>query len=78
MEKSTGIGGFFGLELPEYGNFPQWHAGRSVAVNSGRRALEYILRCLGRRAPRLCSLVHMCYNSGTDGTAPDSVFLLPH
>ena len=47
MEKSTGIGGFFGLELPEYGNFPQWHAGRSVAVNSGRRALEYILRCLG-------------------------------
>ena len=68
MEKSTGIGGFFGLELPEYGNFPQWHAGRSVAVNSGRRALEYILRCLGG----------MCYNSGTDGTAPDSVFLLPH
>lgn len=47
MEKSMDIGGFFGLELPEYGNFPQWHAGRSVAVNSGRRALEYILRCLG-------------------------------
>lgn len=47
MERRTGIGGFFGLELPEYGNFPQWHPGRSVAVNSGRRALEYILRRLG-------------------------------
>lgn len=47
MEGRTYIGGFFGLELPEYGNFPQWHPGRSVAVNSGRRALEYILRRLG-------------------------------
>ena len=47
MEGRTDIGGFFGLELPEYGNFPQWHPGRSVAVNSGRRALEYILRRLG-------------------------------
>ena len=47
MEGSTDIGGFFGLELPEYGNFPQWSPGKSVAVNSGRRALEYILRCLG-------------------------------
>lgn len=47
MEERTDIGGFFGLELPEYGNFPQWHPGRSVAVNSGRRALEYILRRLG-------------------------------
>ena len=47
MEGRTDIGGFFGLELPEYGNFPQWHHGRSVAVNSGRRALEYILRRLG-------------------------------
>lgn len=47
MEGRTDIGGFFGLELPEYGNFPQWHPGRSVAVNSGRRALEYILRHLG-------------------------------
>ncbi|WP_302014689.1 hypothetical protein [uncultured Akkermansia sp.] len=47
MDGHRSIGGFFGLELPEYGNFPQWHEGRSVAVNSGRRALEYILRCLG-------------------------------
>lgn len=47
MEGRTYIGGFFGLELPEYGNFPQWPPGRSVAVNSGRRALEYILRRLG-------------------------------
>lgn len=47
MEGRTDIGGFFGLELPEYGNFPQWHPGRGMAVNSGRRALEYILRHLG-------------------------------
>lgn len=47
MEGRTEIGGFFGLELPEYGNFPQWNSGRSVAVNSGRCALEYILRRLG-------------------------------
>ena len=47
MDGSRDIGGFFGLELPEYGNFPQWSPGRSVAVNSGRRALEYILRSLG-------------------------------
>lgn len=48
MEGRTDIGGFFGLELPEYGNFPQWHPGRGMAVNSGRRALEYILRHLGK------------------------------
>lgn len=47
MDGHRSIGSFFGLELPEYGNFPQWHEGRSVAVNSGRRALEYILRRLG-------------------------------
>lgn len=47
MEGRTDIGGFFGLEWPRYGNFPQWHEGRSVAVNSGRNALEYILRSLG-------------------------------
>lgn len=47
MEGRTDIGGFFGLELPEYGNFPQWCPGRGVTVNSGRRALEYILRRLG-------------------------------
>ncbi len=48
MEMRMDIGGFFGLELPGYGNFPQWHPGRSVAVNSGRSALEYILRRLGK------------------------------
>lgn len=47
MEGRTDIGGFFGLELPEYGNVPPWRSGRSVAVNSGRCALEYILRHLG-------------------------------
>lgn len=40
------IGGFFGLELPLYDNFPQWHEGRSIFLNSGRSALEYILRSL--------------------------------
>lgn len=47
MEGRTDIGGFFGLELPEYGNALPWRSVRSVAVNSGRHALEYILRRLG-------------------------------
>ena len=44
MERRTGIGGFFGLELPEYGNFCTQHPGGSRGP--GRRA-EYILRRLG-------------------------------
>ena len=40
------IGAYFGLELPSYGNIPQNHPGRSVMLNSGRNALEYILRHL--------------------------------
>lgn len=38
------IGGFCGLELPQFGNFPQREG---VYVNSGRAAFEYILRALG-------------------------------
>lgn len=69
MEGNADIGGFFGLELPEYGNFPQGHAGRSVAVNSGRRALEYILRCLdGVR--RVHVPLYTC------GTVPETMELL--
>lgn len=40
------IGAYFGLELPSYGNIPQNRPGRSVMLNSGRNALEYILRHL--------------------------------
>lgn len=47
MGKNKETGGFFGLELPDYDNFPQFHAGRSVLLNSGRCALEYILHTLG-------------------------------
>lgn len=39
------IGGFLGLELPVYDNFP-WKGG--VCVNSGRNAFAHILRSLGR------------------------------
>ncbi len=38
------IGGYFELELPMYDNMPNSHA---VKVNSGRHALEYILRVIG-------------------------------
>ncbi len=38
------MGGFLGLELPVFDNFP-WRGGRRV--NSGRRAFEYILQALG-------------------------------
>ncbi|MEG0587238.1 MAG: hypothetical protein RR506_04925 [Akkermansia sp.] len=41
------IGGFFGLELPDYDNFPHREGGARVLLNSGRCALEYILRSLG-------------------------------
>lgn len=47
MGKDKETGGFFGLELPVYDNFPQFHEGRGVLLNSGRCALEYILRSLG-------------------------------
>ena len=43
MNGNRDMDGFFGLKLPSYGHFPQWQEGRSVAVNSGRNALEYIL-----------------------------------
>lgn len=45
MSAHSEIGGFFGLELPVYDNFP-WRGG--VYLNSGRSAFEYILRALGR------------------------------
>lgn len=47
MDGRMDIGGFLGLELPKFGNLPQWHWKRGVFVNSGRGALEYILRSLG-------------------------------
>ncbi len=44
MTERREIGGFFGLELPVFDNFPQ--AG-GMLLGSGRQALEYILRGLG-------------------------------
>lgn len=38
------IGGYFELELPHCHNMPNWHIAK---VNSGRNALEYILRVIG-------------------------------
>lgn len=38
------IGGFCGLELPSFNNFPHK---KGIYVNSGRSAFEYILRSLG-------------------------------
>lgn len=38
------MGGFFGLELPEYQNFPYQEAAGCAFVNSGRAALEVLLR----------------------------------
>lgn len=38
------IGGFFGLEMPEYDNCPQGCGGMGILLNSGRSAFEYILR----------------------------------
>lgn len=40
---SEGIGGYFELELPDKGGFPHDDA---VLLNSGRNALEYVLRSL--------------------------------
>ncbi len=40
----NGIGGYFELELPFYDNMPNKHL---LRVNSGRHALEYILRAIG-------------------------------
>lgn len=42
------MGGFFGLELPEYGNFPYSEGPCCAYVNSGRAALE----CLLSQGPR--------------------------
>ncbi len=44
MTELREIGGFFGLEMPVFDNFPQ--AG-GVMLGSGRQALEYILRGMG-------------------------------
>lgn len=38
------MGGFFGLELPEYGNFPYPEGSCCAYVNSGRAAFECLLR----------------------------------
>lgn len=45
-DRMESIGGFFGLELPAFDHFPQDHGEKSIMVNSGRCALEYILRSL--------------------------------
>ena len=42
--KTEGIGGYFELELPDYGCFLH---DDGVLLNSGRNALEYVLRTLG-------------------------------
>lgn len=42
------IGGFFGLELPEYGNFPYAETPYCAYVNSGRAAFECLLRNMPR------------------------------
>lgn len=38
------MGGFFGLELPEYGNFPYAEGPACAYVSSGRAAIECLLR----------------------------------
>lgn len=42
--KTEGIGGYFELELPDYGGFPH---DDGVLLNSGRNALEYVFFALG-------------------------------
>lgn len=46
-----GIGGYFGLELPDCGRFFPHHGG--VLLNSGKNALEYVLRSLRAGARRV-------------------------
>lgn len=42
------MGGFFGLEIPDYGNFPYAEGPRCAYLNSGRAALECLLRHMPR------------------------------
>ena len=42
------MGGFFGLELPEYGNFPYPEGPHCAWLSSGRAAFEWLLRHLPR------------------------------
>lgn len=56
------MGGFFGLELPEYGNFPYAEGPDCAYVSSGRAAFECLLRNMPRpdciRVPRfICNTV---------------------
>ena len=56
------MGGFFGLELPEYGNFPYAEGPGCAYVSSGRAAFECLLRNMPRpdsiRVPRfICNTV---------------------
>ncbi len=46
------LGGAFGAELPHVGNFPYAEGQRCAYVNSGRTALECILRSMPRRPAR--------------------------
>lgn len=44
------MGGFFGLELPDYGNFPYAESPNCVYLSSGRAAFEILLRNMPRPA----------------------------
>lgn len=44
------VGGFFGLELPSYGNFPFAEGERCALLNSGRAAFECLLLSMPRPA----------------------------
>lgn len=43
MEGRTDIGGFFGLELPEYGNFPLGHLNR-LSVDLDSLSARFVIR----------------------------------
>ena len=43
-ETSKAIGGYFNLELVSHGSFPH---DDGILLNTGRNAIEYILRSLG-------------------------------
>ena len=54
------IGGFLGLELPVYDNFPQHTEASCVLLNSGRSAFEYILRCWRDEIQRIWLPYYTC------------------
>lgn len=86
------IGGFFGLELPEYGNFPYSESACCAYASSGRAALEIILQNMPRPdriwVPRfICDTVlqaparlgiPLCRYTCTDQLAPQLDNVQPH